>query len=217
MDIYWISGSGPCWKVLLLCETQGINYQSKQLEVQKREQKSPAYLALNDRGKVPTIADDGFILKESATIMRYLDQKYLKYSLQGRDPQITAKINELCDEIQGIIEPGADAVVRAMFRGKIAGQFCTLNEHINTLFDELTRIEARLQQHDYLCGNTISLADYHLAPCLMRLERAHTKEYAKSFDWPFFPLKDRFQSIARWLDSIKSMPGAEKAYPPHWK
>ena len=217
MDIYWISGSGPCWKVLLLCETQGISYQSKKLEVQKREQKSPAYLKLNDRGKVPVINDDGFVLKESSAIMRYLDQKYLGNSLQGKGPQTSAKINELCYEIQGIIEPATDTIVRAMFRGQLAGQHNVLTEQLALLSNELGRIETRLQYHDYLCSNEISLADYHLAPALMRLERAETKEHAKGLDWPFFPLENKFKAVSRWLDSIKNLEGAENAYPPHWR
>ncbi|MFK7826880.1 MAG: glutathione S-transferase family protein [Oligoflexales bacterium] len=217
MEIYWISGSGPCWKVLLLCETQGINYQSKKLEVQNKEQKSPAFLSLNDRGKVPVINDKGFVLKESGAIMRYLDQKYLDDSLQGKSLEATAKINELCCEIQGTIEPSAQVLVRAMFRGQIAGQYNVLNENLELLYKELSRLESRLQYHDYLCSNKLSLADYHLAPTLMSLERAKTKEHAKVMEWPILPLEKHFKAVSRWLDSIKNLPSAENAYPPHWR
>ena len=43
-----------------------------QVNISKTEQRSPQYLAINPLGKIPCIRDDGFILQESATILRYL-------------------------------------------------------------------------------------------------------------------------------------------------
>lgn len=218
MDIYWISGSAPCWKVLLLCETQGIKYQSKKLEVQKKQQKQAAYLSLNPRGKVPTIDDDGFVLRESDAILRYLDQKFLDQALQGKDPKNAAEVNQLCCEIQNIIEPAANTIVRAIFRGDIAGQFSTLHQQFEILAEELSQIEARLNAHTYLSSNSLSLADYHLAPCLMRLERAFSKDEKKALEWSFIlPFAERFRATFSWLESIKKLPGAANAYPPHWR
>jgi glutathione S-transferase len=43
----------------------------------KQENKSPEYLVLNPRGKVPTLKDGDFVLYESLAIMVYLDSEYL--------------------------------------------------------------------------------------------------------------------------------------------
>jgi glutathione S-transferase len=48
--------------------------------------RTPEYLAMNPNGLVPTIDDDGFILWESNTIVRYLAAKYAAGSLWPQDP-----------------------------------------------------------------------------------------------------------------------------------
>ena len=38
--------------------------------------KKPEFIALNPRGKVPVVTDNGFALYESATIVEYLEDRY---------------------------------------------------------------------------------------------------------------------------------------------
>ena len=73
LEVYWASGSPFSWRVLLTLEVKQLPYQSKLLTFSKREHKSPEYLALNPRGKVPTLKDGDFVLYESLAIMAYLD------------------------------------------------------------------------------------------------------------------------------------------------
>lgn len=47
-------------------------HEVKILDLQKGEQKSPAYLAINPMGKVPAVAHDGTVITESAAIAIYL-------------------------------------------------------------------------------------------------------------------------------------------------
>ena len=50
----------------------GIEHELKMLDFDKREQKSPEYLAINPQGRVPTLVIDGQVLTESAAIAMHL-------------------------------------------------------------------------------------------------------------------------------------------------
>jgi glutathione S-transferase len=51
-----------------LLEELGVGFQVKTVDIAKGEQKSPEYLKLNPSGKVPTVADGGVVVSESAAI-----------------------------------------------------------------------------------------------------------------------------------------------------
>src|SRR3954449_5755277 len=53
LEVFWGSGSGPAWRVLLALAIKGVPYESKLLSFAKREHKSEEILALTARGKVP--------------------------------------------------------------------------------------------------------------------------------------------------------------------
>jgi len=50
----------------------GIDHELRQLDFERREQKSPEYLALNPAGRVPALLIDGQVLTESAAIAMHL-------------------------------------------------------------------------------------------------------------------------------------------------
>ena len=59
-------------KVRLLAAELGLPLERKVLSFAKGEMRAPDYLALNPNGSVPTLDDDGFVLWESAAILRHL-------------------------------------------------------------------------------------------------------------------------------------------------
>lgn len=53
--LYWGSGSGPCWRAMIVLEEKGFNgYNNKLCEFSKQEHKSDEVKALNPRGQVCT-------------------------------------------------------------------------------------------------------------------------------------------------------------------
>ena len=84
IELYWGSGSPFAWRVMLALEVKKLPYESKLMEFSKGEHKTPAYLQLNPRGKVPTLKDGDFAVYESIAIMAYLDRKYPDPPLFGK-------------------------------------------------------------------------------------------------------------------------------------
>ncbi|MFV8756306.1 glutathione S-transferase family protein [Nannocystaceae bacterium ST9] len=55
-----------------MLEEVGASYETKILDWEKREHKSPEYLAINPMGKIPTIVHRGVVVTEVAAILAYL-------------------------------------------------------------------------------------------------------------------------------------------------
>ena len=73
LTIYGMSDSGNCYKVRLAAEQLQVPYRWVETDSSKGETHSPAFLAMNPNGKVPTVRlDDGSFLPESNAILNYL-------------------------------------------------------------------------------------------------------------------------------------------------
>lgn len=72
-----------------LLEELGVPYEMKILDFEKREHKTPEYLAINPMGKVPAIVHRGVVVTESGAICLYLADAYPKAGLAPAldDPQ----------------------------------------------------------------------------------------------------------------------------------
>jgi len=66
------------WKISITLEELGMPYSVHRLKLDAREQKEPAYLAINPNGRIPTIVDrenGDFPVFESGAIMLYLAEQ----------------------------------------------------------------------------------------------------------------------------------------------
>ena len=72
-----------------LLDELGASYDMKVLDFEKREHKTPAYLAINPMGKVPAIVHRGVVITESAAICVYLADAFPKAGLAPKldDPK----------------------------------------------------------------------------------------------------------------------------------
>ena len=118
IELYWGSGSPFAWRVMLTLEVKGLAYESKLLEFSKGDHKTPAYLKLNPRGKVPTLKDGDFVLYESLAIMSYLDRKYPDPPLFGKTAEETGLIWRALAECECYMLPAGDKLVRPIFFNK---------------------------------------------------------------------------------------------------
>lgn len=59
MEIYGDSKSGNCQKIRWVADHLGIPYRWIELDIMKGESRTPAFLALNPAGQVPTVVLDG--------------------------------------------------------------------------------------------------------------------------------------------------------------
>lgn len=217
LEVYWGSGSPFSWRVLLTLEVKGLKYESKLLEFSKQEHKSPEYLKLNPRGKVPTLKDGDFVLYESLAIMAYLDKKYPEPPLFGRAPQETGLVWRAISEAESyLIGPGSQ-VGKPIFFGKGLEKTDEIQAAAAAIREELGRIDTALARSDWLVGSQISAADIALFPLIQIILRAAAKDAAKPLKLGLLPLGQTYPAVAAWVKRIEALPGYERTYPPHWR
>ena len=84
-------------KVLWLCGELGIPFEREDWGRGYRPTDDAQFLALNPIGLVPAVVDDGKILRESNTIVRYLATKHGPDEIYPRDPYKRANVEQWMD------------------------------------------------------------------------------------------------------------------------
>ncbi len=217
IDVYWFSGSCKSWAVMLALVVKRVPFASKLLDFSKGQHKTPEYLALNPRGKVPCIRDDDYVLYESTAILAYLDRKHPSPPLFGATPAEHGLVMRLVSEARSYVEPAFDELILPIYRGKAAEQASELVKKAGPVRDELAAIEAALAKHEYVAGAFLSAADLALFPLVQHVKRGLSRPAAQGLDVGLDRLDERYPKIAAWNARIEGIPGYELTYPPHWK
>ena len=76
LDLYHNDMSACAQKVRVTLAEKGLQWESHHLDLRAGDQQKPGYLKLNPRGVVPTLVDNGKVVRESTVIMEYLDDEY---------------------------------------------------------------------------------------------------------------------------------------------
>ncbi|RXG57645.1 Glutathione S-transferase 1-1 [Armadillidium vulgare] len=78
IDLYYFEYSAPCRAVMLCAKALGIPLNKIRLNLPKREQLNPDFVAINPQHCVPTLVDGDLALWDSHAICTYLASQYGK-------------------------------------------------------------------------------------------------------------------------------------------
>jgi glutathione S-transferase len=217
IEVFWGSGSPFAWRVLLALEVKRLPYESHLLEFSQRDHKTPAYIALNPRGQVPTLRDGGYVVYESIAILAYLDRKYPETPLFGTTAEETGTVWQVICESASYLEQAADDFILPIYRNQAAEKADQLRALLPTIHEELGRLETRLRERAWLATPALSAADIAVFPFIKSLQRAAGKPAAAAFEHHLSPLSAQYPAIDAWRARIEALPGYERTYPPHWR
>jgi len=213
IHFYCGSGSPYAWRVWLALEHKALPYELHMLSFSTGEMRTDAYRAINPRGKVPAIVDDGFALAESAAIVEYLDDAYpdagsLLFPRDVRERAIARRMIRDADEyvahaMEGLVEQllftpeqGPDAAAIERFRGD--------------LVDELDRLE-RTVDGPFILGDA-GAVDFTLYPIVALALRMQDRRR------PELRLRESMgPRLAAWMRNVEALPFFARTVPPHWK
>jgi glutathione S-transferase len=218
LELFWGSGSQPAWSVMLALEVKRVPYTSRLLSFSAGEHKSPEFLRLNPRHKVPVIRDGEFVLNESIAIVAYLDRKFVEPPLFGRNPEETGLVWRAISEFQSyVLPPLLEQVVRPIYAGKVEEAREQIEEHMGGIHNELQKYDVTLATRPWLVGNALSAADLVIFPFFMSLMRAATRPAANALKLDILPLSRVYPHLAAWVTRIEALPGYDNTFPPHWR
>ena len=216
-ELYFISGSPPCWTVMLAMEVKGLDYAPRRLDNAKREQKAPAFLKINPRGQVPVLKNGDVTVCETLALLAYLDTINPEPPFFGTSPDETARIWQIISECDGNLRDAVGDISRPLFRGKGEEFAEQISKAAAQVRDELALLDARLSSQPWLAGEKLSAADLIVFPVVMQLCRAAAGENAAPHDLGVYPLSEHFPKLDVWSKRIEALDGFDNAYPPHWK
>ena len=215
VEIWWGSGSAYAWRVLLALRAKGVEYTSHLLSFSARDHKTPEYLAINPRGKVPSLRHDDVVVHESIAILAYLDRAFPAVPLFGATAAEAARVWTDVIEVVTTIEADFTVVVRGLFFRPLEADPAEVNAAAARLCAELDRYEAVLGGQAFLSTDSLSASDLTFYPHLRGLLRAQAKPEAPRFELGFDMA--RWPRLATWMGQIEAISGFAETEPPHWR
>jgi glutathione S-transferase len=192
--------------VMLFAAESGIPLDMQVVDLFVGEHMQPRYAALNPNKLIPTLEDGDFVLTENSAILKYLADK-IDSPAYPKDLQQRARVNErmdwtstqLCsDLVYALVYPqifdshkrrSDEAQTATLERGKARAQAWleVLDKHVLGTGNA------------YLCGNAITIADYHAASYVALAEVIGS-------DLSAYP------NVKKWLGRMKALKSWPQVY-----
>ena len=101
-------------KVLWLCEELGLRFDRKDVGGPFGGLQTPEFLALNPNGVIPVVEDDGVVVWESHSILRFLAQRYGSGALYPVEPATRSHVERWLDWHISTLAPALNPVFIAL-------------------------------------------------------------------------------------------------------
>src|SRR3954470_13980145 len=183
--------SGNCYKIRLFLSLLGIAYEKVPVNTRSGEQKRPAFLALNPRGQVPVLEDDGFVVWDSASILVYLARKYAPdwYPTEPREAAEVARWVAISQQTEITVTGLSRA--RAITLFGVAGNLADFQERGRHF---LRFLDGHLRDREWLALDRPTIADIACYPYI-----ALAPDGGVSLD--------DYEFLNAWFARIRALPG----------
>lgn len=166
-----------------------LEYEVKELDAKKFEQRSPGFLAINPYGKIPAITHNGKHFTESLAIIEYLNDLHADKPLtpNANDANYAEKNYKLRQVVSfGMIE--IESYLWILTKIKVLGNFENWPEGtavncVAAINKALPIVGDWLEGQDYIAGDSLTLADiyYHHLFSWLKTLGVELPEQAKGY------------------------------------
>ena len=199
-QLYCMAQSGNAYRVALMLNLIGADWEPVFVEFFKGETRTPKYRTeVNEMGEVPVLVHGAKKLSQSGVCLTYLAERTGKFVPQSEDERLEALRWIIFDnqKVNGFLGPyrflknfakaPGDPAVMAFLKGRIDGN--------------LAIVEKRLSAHSFVLGERPTIADISLV--------GYFYYPAEEFG---FDIAGAHPSIGKWLDRMKALPGWRHPY-----
>lgn len=203
MKLHTTKGAPSPARVLFFLAEKDMELEMVELNLMKGEHKTPEYRELSINGRVPALElDDGTVIAESVAICRYLEALKPHPPLFGESPLEQAQI-EMWNRM---MELEVFLPMAMTFRhthpamAALEQQISDYGEQQRNVANKrLGRLEKQLIGHDYIVGNSFSIADI-TAYCSL-----------KFFKLAGFSVGEDQPNLGSWMQRIGERSAAQAA------
>ena len=191
MKLYYFPSPNP-QKIRFALNELGVDCETVPVDLLRREQRLPEFLALNPYGRVPVLVDGDLTLWESHAILAYLGEKTGR--LWPTTPALRADALRWLFFLTSAISLPATEVVFNRIAVKLSGgtpDEAAIARGEKALPDPIGVIDQHLANREWMLGAEFSLVDCDYGPTLNVLDKA-------SFNFGDFP------NVRAYLDAIRS-------------
>jgi glutathione S-transferase len=197
LKIYGRANSINVRKILWLCEEIGLPYVREDWGRGYRPTSDPEFQRFSRFSMVPVIDDDGFVLRESNTIVRYLAVRHERRDLYPEDVRARATIEAWMDWAATDLFSGLRPVFIGLHvktpefadrPGAIEWGLWQWTRQMQLLDGELAASEG-----PYICGEALTLADIPVGLVVNRW-------FGLDFEKPVLP------AVARYYERLSERP-----------
>ncbi len=183
--------SGNSYKVRLLLELLGLDYEWVRVDLMAGEHKGPAFLAVNPFGQVPVLAADGTTLADAQAILFYLAARPGDGQWLPADPLGQARVVRWLSTAAGEVRQGPESARLHHLFGVKAIPIERATEKAAFLLDQLER---HLAQRQWLELERPTIADIAVFPYVALAPDG-------GIDLAPYP------RVRDWIGRIKALPG----------
>jgi glutathione S-transferase len=114
IKLYSYGPSSNSRKVRAALMEKGLEFTRINIDLSKKEQKTPEYLKIHPFGQVPALDDEGFVLYDSTVINEYLEDEYPYPPLMPKDSEGRARARLMEDLRDSHFNPAAGLLYREL-------------------------------------------------------------------------------------------------------
>lgn len=207
MKLYYHPISTTSRPVLMAAKEMGVDLTIQVVDLMTGEHHSDAYIKVNPNRLVPTLDDDGFVLTESAAIMKYLAEK-VNSPLYPKDLKARARVNERMDWFNTNFyrEYGYNLVYPQIYphhkRPSNEINEATVQWGLEKAKFALGILNDHMLSEGYVTGKEMTIADIFGAQLISLGELLR-------FDF------SKFKNVDAWLGKMRARPSWKEVNAPH--
>ena len=159
LTLYYSPGACSMASHIALEET-GEPYEAKLVSIPKGEHRSPDYLAVNPRGKVPALRTDDRVLTENVAILFYVASTFFDCRLLPLDPLDGARCLATMAWFSNTVHPSFTRTLRPeRFAGEEAAQAAVKASGREAFWANLQELDGLLKGKDWVAGVQYTVCD----------------------------------------------------------
>ena len=201
----WGAGTARTLRPIWMAEELGLLYELYPIGPRTGETQTEDYTTLNPKQKIPLLRYGDFLLSESLSICRYLQEiSNSKLPFAPEDKELKALEDQWCNFIYGELDETSLYIMRRHHDLQhIYGGSPEVVSSCRRYFEKnLPVIEETLEKGVFLCGHDFGLADILLVSCL---------------DWSSIYRIELPKNTTKYLEKIRLRDAYKKAFKINYK